>query len=177
MVTIHGLAFKSDHQPCNSRDQLDSQKQRNVGSMKIGAPEFAPDGILRFRSANNLTSNHGRAIINRTNVRTFTPPRSLRLVREITYANACRVKKPTEETFGESSVEKSEFADSSQRQIPLSFILLVAVAIHAPLLLMKLPLKSYDTNCPSGASRNWVPPRLFSSGIILSIWPFLSAKA
>ena len=32
------------------------------------------------------------------------------------------------------------------RPIPTSFIFLLAFAIHAPLLLMKLPLKSYDTN-------------------------------
>lgn len=30
--------------------------------------------------------------------------------------------------------------------IPLRFLLLVALAVHAPLLLMQLPLKSYDTN-------------------------------
>lgn len=38
-------------------------------------------------------------------------------------------------------VHTSEF-----RAIPLSVIFLAAFAIHAPLLLMKLPLKSYDTN-------------------------------
>lgn len=43
-------------------------------------------------------------------------------------------------------MQRSDFAESSQRPIPLTFILLVAVAIHAPLLLMKLPLKSFDTN-------------------------------
>ena len=43
-------------------------------------------------------------------------------------------------------MQKSELAESSRRPIPLSFILMVAVAVHAPLLLMKLPLKSYDTN-------------------------------
>ena len=32
------------------------------------------------------------------------------------------------------------------RAIPLSFIFLVAVAVHLPLLLMELPLKTYDTN-------------------------------
>lgn len=32
------------------------------------------------------------------------------------------------------------------RPIPLTWIVLVAFAVHAPLLLMKLPLKSYDTN-------------------------------
>jgi hypothetical protein len=33
-----------------------------------------------------------------------------------------------------------------QRPIPVSLLLLAALAIHLPLLLMKLPLKSYDTN-------------------------------
>ena len=33
-----------------------------------------------------------------------------------------------------------------RRPIPLSFILLLATAVHLPLMLMKLPLKSYDTN-------------------------------
>src|ERR1700694_4680536 len=32
------------------------------------------------------------------------------------------------------------------RAIPLSFIFLVAVAVHLPLLLMELPLKTFDTN-------------------------------
>lgn len=32
------------------------------------------------------------------------------------------------------------------RPIPLTFILMAAFAVHVPLLLMKLPLKSYDTN-------------------------------
>ena len=32
------------------------------------------------------------------------------------------------------------------KAIPMSFILMAAVAIHLPLLLMQLPLKSYDTN-------------------------------
>src|SRR5258707_9237965 len=34
----------------------------------------------------------------------------------------------------------------SERLIPLSFLLLAALVVHLPLLLMKLPLKSYDTN-------------------------------
>lgn len=34
----------------------------------------------------------------------------------------------------------------SPRPIPMSFVLIVAVAIHLPLLVMQLPLKSYDTN-------------------------------
>jgi len=43
-------------------------------------------------------------------------------------------------------VQNSVSTDSLQRPIPLSFLLMVAVAVHLPLLLMKLPLKSYDTN-------------------------------
>jgi hypothetical protein len=34
----------------------------------------------------------------------------------------------------------------SPRPIPMSFILMAAIVVHLPLLLMKLPLKSYDTN-------------------------------
>jgi len=34
----------------------------------------------------------------------------------------------------------------STRPLPLSLIFMVALAVHLPLLLMKLPLKSYDTN-------------------------------
>ncbi len=41
---------------------------------------------------------------------------------------------------------KPELTGESQRPIPMSFILLAAVIVHLPLLLMKLPLKSYDTN-------------------------------
>lgn len=41
---------------------------------------------------------------------------------------------------------KAESIDASQRPIPISFILLLATAVHLPLMLMKLPLKSYDTN-------------------------------
>jgi hypothetical protein len=48
------------------------------------------------------------------------------------------------------------------RPIPLSFILLVAVAIHLPLLVMQLPLKSYDTNFhiffASHYVRHWFDP-------------------
>ncbi len=41
---------------------------------------------------------------------------------------------------------KPESSVESQRPIPMSFILLAAVVVHLPLLLMKLPLKSYDAN-------------------------------
>jgi hypothetical protein len=34
----------------------------------------------------------------------------------------------------------------SSRPVPISFILMVAIAVHMPLLLLKLPLNSYDTN-------------------------------
>lgn len=43
-------------------------------------------------------------------------------------------------------MQKSESAPQSHGPIPLTMILLAAVAVHLPLLLMKLPLKSYDTN-------------------------------
>lgn len=46
----------------------------------------------------------------------------------------------------EATVPKAEPIDASQRPIPISFILLLATAVHLPLMLMKLPLKSYDTN-------------------------------
>jgi hypothetical protein len=41
---------------------------------------------------------------------------------------------------------KAESLESPQRPIPMSLLLMAAVAVHLPLLLMKLPLKSYDTN-------------------------------
>jgi hypothetical protein len=43
-------------------------------------------------------------------------------------------------------VQNLELNAISQRKIPLSLLLMVALAVHLPLLLMKLPLKSYDTN-------------------------------
>jgi len=43
-------------------------------------------------------------------------------------------------------VQKSEAIPQSRRPIPLTFILMAALMVHVPLLLMKLPLKSYDTN-------------------------------
>ena len=43
-------------------------------------------------------------------------------------------------------MQKSIGVEPSQRPIPLSVVLLTVLAIHLPLLLMKLPLKSYDTN-------------------------------
>ncbi len=43
-------------------------------------------------------------------------------------------------------MRKFESVATASRPIPLSFILLAAVGVHLPLLLMQLPLKSYDTN-------------------------------
>lgn len=43
-------------------------------------------------------------------------------------------------------MQKTESIEASQRPIPISLILLLATVVHLPLLLMKLPLKSYDTN-------------------------------
>jgi hypothetical protein len=43
-------------------------------------------------------------------------------------------------------VEKAEPIDPLQRPIPISLCLMAAVVVHLPLLLMKLPLKSFDTN-------------------------------
>jgi len=43
-------------------------------------------------------------------------------------------------------VQKLEFMERNARPIPLGLILLTALLVHAPLLLMKLPLKSYDAN-------------------------------
>jgi len=43
-------------------------------------------------------------------------------------------------------LERTESVAPSTRPIPISLILLVACAVHLPLLLMELPLHSYDTN-------------------------------
>ena len=48
--------------------------------------------------------------------------------------------------FREAIVQKSNSLEPSQRPLPISMLLLAALAVHLPLLLMKLPLKSYDTN-------------------------------
>ncbi len=61
-------------------------------------------------------------------------------------------------------MQKLEFIDRDRaaRPIPLGLIFLGAFAIHAPLLLMKLPLKSYDTNFhiffASHYSHHWFDP-------------------
>lgn len=43
-------------------------------------------------------------------------------------------------------MQKSNTLEPSRRPIPLSILLLAALAVHLPLLMMQLPLKSYDTN-------------------------------
>ncbi len=43
-------------------------------------------------------------------------------------------------------MEKSRPIESSPQPIPVAYLLLAAAVVHLPLLLMKLPLKSYDTN-------------------------------
>lgn len=59
-------------------------------------------------------------------------------------------------------MQRLEFVDRAPLPIPLGLIFLVAFVIHAPLLLMKLPLKSYDTNFhiffASHYSQHWFDP-------------------
>jgi hypothetical protein len=43
-------------------------------------------------------------------------------------------------------LKKTELVAPSTRPIPMSLILMAALVVHLPLLVMKLPLKSYDTN-------------------------------
>ena len=43
-------------------------------------------------------------------------------------------------------MQNSESITASQRPVPMVLLLLAAVVVHLPLLLMKLPLKSYDAN-------------------------------
>lgn len=59
-------------------------------------------------------------------------------------------------------MQRLEFVDRAGRSIPLGLIFLGAFVIHAPLLLMKLPLKSYDTNFhiffASHYAQHWFDP-------------------
>lgn len=43
-------------------------------------------------------------------------------------------------------MKKSASVESSSQPIPIGYLLMAAAVVHLPLLLMKLPLKSYDTN-------------------------------
>lgn len=51
-----------------------------------------------------------------------------------------------EALFREATVQNAKSISPLTQPIPLSLILMGAVAVHLPLMLMKLPLKSYDTN-------------------------------
>jgi hypothetical protein len=59
-------------------------------------------------------------------------------------------------------VETSESIAQSRRPIPLTLVLLAVLMVHLPLLLMKLPLRSYDTNFhiffASHYVRHWFDP-------------------
>lgn len=59
-------------------------------------------------------------------------------------------------------MQNLELVDDAVRPIPLKLIFLAAFVIHAPLLIMKLPLKSYDTNFhiffASNYAQHWFDP-------------------
>jgi hypothetical protein len=59
-------------------------------------------------------------------------------------------------------VQRAESVATTPRPIPLSMIFLAALVVHLPLLLMKLPLKSYDANFhiffASHYLHNWFDP-------------------
>lgn len=59
-------------------------------------------------------------------------------------------------------MQRIEPSGTTSRPIPLTIIFLAAFAIHAPLLLMKLPLQSYDTNFhiffASHYAQHWFDP-------------------
>ena len=50
------------------------------------------------------------------------------------------------EPIERDNVERTESVAASSRPIPLSFILMAALAVHLPLMLIRLPLNSYDAN-------------------------------
>jgi hypothetical protein len=59
-------------------------------------------------------------------------------------------------------VQTSDSKEASQGPLPISVLLLVVLAVHLPLLMMKLPLKSFDTNFhiffASHYARHWFDP-------------------
>src|SRR5580658_3962051 len=65
-------------------------------------------------------------------------------------------------TNREGAVQRTESVAPTPAPIPLSMILLAAFVVHLPLLLMKLPLKSYDANfhilCASHYVHHWFDP-------------------
>ena len=62
----------------------------------------------------------------------------------------------------EETVPRLDFVDRADRPLPLSFIFLTAFLVHGPLLLMQLPLRSYDTNFhiffASHYAQHWFDP-------------------
>ena len=59
-------------------------------------------------------------------------------------------------------MQRQDFVDRAARPFPLSLVFMVALLVHAPLLLMQLPLKSYDTNFhiffASHYAQHWFDP-------------------
>jgi len=59
-------------------------------------------------------------------------------------------------------VQRAESVEPTTQPIPMSMIFLAALAVHSPLLLMKLPLKTYDANFhiffASHYLHNWFDP-------------------
>ncbi len=59
-------------------------------------------------------------------------------------------------------MQRAESVSSTTQPVPLSMIFLAALAVHSPLLLMKLPLKTYDANFhiffASHYLHNWFDP-------------------
>ncbi|MFZ0691393.1 MAG: hypothetical protein WAM68_16270, partial [Acidobacteriaceae bacterium] len=48
--------------------------------------------------------------------------------------------------FREVDLERARPFREDSRPLPMALLLMAALAVHLPLLLMELPLKSYDTN-------------------------------
>src|SRR5208282_2707873 len=59
---------------------------------------------------------------------------------------ATRTRRGESKTSREGAVHRVESGAPTTQPIPLSMVFLAALAVHSPLLLMKLPLKSYDAN-------------------------------
>jgi hypothetical protein len=76
--------------------------------------------------------------------------------------DATRTNTSESKTDREGAVQKTENVGLSTRPIPLSVVFLAALVVHLPLLLMKLPLKSYDANFhiffASHYLHNWFDP-------------------
>lgn len=100
-------------------------------------------------SATAAATHESKNVDDARSVRSFfvLPPASSRVE-----AKGCQSKSSNyhgrlnSTSFREAVVQNSELIAPSPRPIPLSLILMAVVVVHLPLLLMKLPLKSYDTN-------------------------------